>query len=220
MLERTLEPEVMDTEEDAREYEAIDNAAVNADFVGHALRLAPSHGEAIDIGAGPGHVAVLLARAAPGLRVVAIDLAESMLARARVHLEKSGVEDRVRVMRADAKRTGFSASSFDLVLSNSLVHHIPEPVSFFAEVARIARTNGAILIKDLHRPASSAQHQDLVARYASDCSPRQRELFSDSLRAALTVDEVKDMCALAGLSGVTVRRTSDRHWAVERSVTS
>jgi 2-polyprenyl-3-methyl-5-hydroxy-6-metoxy-1,4-benzoquinol methylase len=220
MLERTLEPEVMDTEEDAREYEAIDNSAVNADFVDHVLRIAPADGEAIDIGAGPGHVAVSLAQRAPGLRVLAVDLAESMLERARAYVERSGVRERVLVARLDAKKTGLAAGSFDLVLSNSLVHHIPSPVSFFAEVARLASANAAILIKDLHRPASDVEHRELVARYASDCSPRQRELFSDSLRAALTVGEVADMCSLAGLHGVTVRRTSDRHWAVERGVAS
>ena len=72
MLERVLEPEVMETEEDAREYEAIDNSTVNAEFVNQALRIASSRGEAIDIGAGPGHVAVLLARRAPGWRVLAV----------------------------------------------------------------------------------------------------------------------------------------------------
>ena len=220
MLERTLEPEVMDTEEDAREYEAIDNSAVNAELVDHALRIAPPRGDAIDIGAGPGHVAVLLARRAPGLRVGAVDLAESMLARARAHVAASGLGDRVAVMRADAKGTGIAEERFDLVLSNSLVHHIPEPVAFFAEVARIARRDGAILIKDLHRPASLAEHRGLVARYANDCSDRQRALFSDSLLAALTEEEVKAACARAGLAGVTIRRPSDRHWTVERGVAS
>jgi ubiquinone/menaquinone biosynthesis C-methylase UbiE len=220
MLERTLEPEVMDTEEDAREYEAIDNSVVNAELVEHALRIGPTEGRAVDIGAGPGHVAVLLARRAPGLRVLAVDLAESMLSRARAFVEQSEVRERVAVARVDAKATGFAAGRFDFVLSNSLVHHIPSPVAFFAEVARITRAGGAILIKDLHRPASDAEHAALVTRYASDCSPRQRELFSDSLRAALTVEEVEEMCARAGLVGVTVRRTSDRHWAVERGAAS
>jgi ubiquinone/menaquinone biosynthesis C-methylase UbiE len=220
MLDRTLEPEVMDTEEDAAEYEAIDNTAVNAEFVDHALRVGPAQGAVIDIGAGPGHVAVLLARRLPGVRVLAVDLAESMLNRARAHVAASGLKSRVAVMRADAKDTGFAAQSFDLVLSNSLVHHIPEPVAFFAEVARLVRPSGAILIKDLHRPDDDEMHRALVARYAQECSPRQRTLFSDSLRAALTVDEVSRACAQAGLRGVTVKKVSDRHWVVERGTVS
>jgi ubiquinone/menaquinone biosynthesis C-methylase UbiE len=220
MLDRTLEPEVMDTEEDAAEYEAIDNTEVNSEFVDHVMRVGPVHGSAIDIGAGPGHVAVLLARRAPEMRVLAVDLADSMLARARAHVAGSGVKSRVVVMRADAKDTGFAASSFDLVISNSLVHHIPEPVAFFAEVARIVRPSGAILIKDLHRPDDDEMHRALVARYAQDCSPRQRTLFSDSLRAGLTVDEVTQACARAGLRGVSVKKVSDRHWVVERGTVS
>ena len=220
MLERTLEPEVMDTEEDAAEYEAIDNTAVNAELVEHVLRIAPSHGAAIDIGGGPGHVAVLLAQRAPEMRVLTVDLAESMLVRARAYVTAAGMRGRVAVMRADAKDTGFAPYSFDVVISNSLVHHIPNPVPFFAEVARIVRPSGAVLIKDLHRPSTDLEHADLVARHAGDCSRRQRELFSDSLRAALTVEEVRAACAEAGLRGVSVRKTSDRHWVVERGTTS
>jgi ubiquinone/menaquinone biosynthesis C-methylase UbiE len=163
---------------------------------------------------------VLLARRAPDLRVLAVDLAESMLSRARAHVAASGVGDRVTVLRSDAKASGFADGRFDLVLSNSLVHHIPEPVAFFAEVARIARPGGAILIKDLYRPATATEHRQLVAQYASDCSRRQRELFSDSLRAALREEEVRIACARAGLTGVTIRRASDRHWTVERQVLS
>jgi ubiquinone/menaquinone biosynthesis C-methylase UbiE len=220
MIERTLEPEVMDTEEDAAEYEAIDNTAVNAELVDHVLRIGPNHGAAIDIGGGPAHVAVLLALRAPDMRVLSVDLAESMLVRARAHVDAAGLRGRVAVMRADAKDTGFAPYSFDVVLSNSLVHHLPNPVPFFAEVARIARPSGAILVKDLHRPASDGEHAALVARYAGNDSRRQRELFSDSLRAALTVDEVAAACREAGLKGVSVRKTSDRHWVVERGTTS
>ena len=216
MLDRVLEPEVMDTEEDAHDYETIDNESVNADFVAQALELAPSHGRVIDIGTGPGHIAILLARRAPGLSVVAVDLGEHMLALARKNAAAAGLGERLRVVRADAKATGFDDGSFDMVVSNSLAHHNPEPRAFFAEVMRLVRPEGGLLIKDLHRPTSEAEHHRLVERYAGDCTARQRQLFSDSLHAALTVSEVAALCAAAGLASVNVRRCSDRHWCVER----
>ena len=216
MMQRVLEPEIMDTQEDADEYAAIDNTDVNREFVGSALELAPRSGVVLDVGTGPGDIAVLLAQRAPGLRVLAVDLGDRMLAMARRNVAAAGLDARVRVARADAKQTGEPAGSFDMVLSNSLVHHIPEPDLFFAEMKRVARDGAALFVKDLHRPATEAEHAHLVATYAADCTPYQRRLFSDSLRAALTVDEVEAICERLELRDARVRRTSDRHWCLER----
>ncbi len=216
MLERVLEPEVMDSQEDADEYAAFDNTAVNEEFVARALELAPARGAVLDVGTGPGDIAVLLAQRAPSLRILAIDLGEHMLKMARANVLRAGLSQRVEVARIDAKSSGLPPASFDMILSNSLVHHIPEPGELFAELGRLARDGAALFIKDLHRPASEAELTALVERYAEGCSGYQRRIFADSLRAALTVDEVKAICAKVELSGVEVRRTSDRHWCVER----
>jgi ubiquinone/menaquinone biosynthesis C-methylase UbiE len=216
MLDRVLEPEVMDSEEDAHEYEAIDNTGVNLEFVRRTLELAPEQGRVLDIGTGPADIAILLAQRAPGLRILAVDLGEHMLALARKNVERAGLGHLIEVARADAKATGLDDGTFDLVLCNSLVHHIPEPLDLFKEVARVARPGAALFLKDLHRPSTEAEHRHLVETYAKNDTAYQRRLFSDSLRAALTVAEVEDFCARAGLEGVTVHRSSDRHWSLER----
>jgi ubiquinone/menaquinone biosynthesis C-methylase UbiE len=220
MLERVLEPEVMDTKQDADEYEAIDNATVNEEFVARALELSPATGGVLDIGAGPGDIAILLAQRAPALRVLAVDLGEHMLALARKRVGEAGLGGRVEVARADAKATGLPKRSFDMIVSNSLVHHIPEPAQFFAEVARLAKPSAAIFIKDLHRPESESELEHLVETYAASCTSYQRRLFSDSLRAALTVSEIEGICTDLGLENAVVRRSSDRHWCVERAASS
>lgn len=217
MLHRVLEPEVMDTEEDAREYDAIDNAEVNAAFVDEAAALAPDSGDLLDVGCGPGQIAVLLARRLPAMRIVAADLAEEMLRIARRHVSLSLLGKRIDVVRADAKATGFPAESFDMVVSNSLAHHIPEPLHLFQEIRRVSRRGAAIFVKDLLRPAGLDEWRHLVQTYAADCNAYQRRLFADSLRAALSLDEVAQLCHEAGLTGVIVERVSDRHWAVHRT---
>jgi ubiquinone/menaquinone biosynthesis C-methylase UbiE len=216
MLERVLEPEVMDSAEDAAEYAGIDNAFVNDEFVNAALRLSPDMGRVLDIGAGPGDIAISIAKKAPGLTVTAIDLGEHMLALARQNVESSGLGHRVEIMQADAKETGFGTGSFDVIVSNSLVHHIPEPLEFFREVRRLARPGAALYVKDLHRPETTEELEALVATYARGCSPYQRRLFADSLHAALTTTEVLSICRRLGLLDVRVRRCSDRHWCLER----
>ncbi|HZR34011.1 MAG TPA: methyltransferase domain-containing protein [Nevskia sp.] len=206
----------MDTEEDAREYAGIDNTSVNEKFVAAALGNAPASGRLLDVGAGPGDIAVAFARHRPELEIVAIDLGEHMLRMAQRTVVRSGLSHRVTIMRADAKATGFEGASFDCVVSNSVVHHIPDPAAFFAEMLRVARPGAGFFVKDLHRPASTAELTHLVETYASDCSPYQRRLFAQSLHAALTAEEVSSMCRRLGLEDIVVRRCSDRHWSLER----
>jgi ubiquinone/menaquinone biosynthesis C-methylase UbiE len=158
----------------------------------------------------------LLAQRAPELRVTAIDLAEQMLILARKNVAREHLEDRVTLLRRDVKDTGFPAASFDLVLSNSLVHHIPEPLAFFVELQRVSRVGAGLFVRDLLRPTSQSELVKLVELHAGDCNDYQRRLFSDSLHAALTVDEVRELCAQAGLD-VAVKQTSDRHWTIERT---
>lgn len=220
MLERVLEQEVMDTLEDAQEYAAIDNSEVNEVFVAQAVELAPRTGLVLDVGTGPAEIAVLLARRALGLRILAIDLGEHMLATARRNVKEAGLDRRIEIRRADAKATGLETASVEMVISNSLVHHIPNPTTMFAEVRRVLRPGGALFLKDLHRPETSAELAHLVETYAADCTPYQRRGFSESLAAGLTVQEVVATCANVGLEGVRVRRCSDRHWCLERRADS
>lgn len=207
----------MDTDEDVHEYVTFNHSEVNELFVDQVAAFAPREGRLLDIGAGPADIAILVAHRLPQLQIVAIDLSRRMLNCARENVARHGVGDRVQLRLADAKCTGFEADSFDMVICNSMIHHIPEPRAFFAEVRRIARPEAGLFLKDLHRPATEREHDELVEQYASDCTPYQRKAFADSLRAGLTVEEVTALCRDVGLEGARVRRCSDRHWSLERA---
>jgi ubiquinone/menaquinone biosynthesis C-methylase UbiE len=109
-------------------------------------------------------------------------------------------------------------------MSNSIVHHIPDPRDVLAEMWRLTRAGGALFVRDLARPGSDGRVRELVATYAAvpaNLPPelramheRQRDLFEASLRAALTVDEVQAMVAALGIAARDVRLTSDRHWTL------
>jgi hypothetical protein len=103
------------------------------------------------------------------------------------------------------------------VTSNSLVHHIPDPRAVFLEIARIARPGAPILIRDLVRPETHDALEQLLETHAARWSPLQRTLFSDSLHAALTLEEVRDLLDACGLSDVNVTQVTDRHWSAERA---
>jgi ubiquinone/menaquinone biosynthesis C-methylase UbiE len=216
VLERIQEQEVLDSERDALEYASFDNGAVNAEFVVRALELAPANGLVLDVGTGPGDISVLLAQRAPGLRIVAIDLGEHMLALARANVERAGLAERIAVSRRDAKATGLPPAHFDMVICNSLVHHVADPEALFRELRRVARPEAAFFIKDLHRPASKAELDQLVETYAAGCTAYQRQSFFDSLHSGLTVAEIEALCARIGWHDIDLRRCSDRHWCIER----
>jgi ubiquinone/menaquinone biosynthesis C-methylase UbiE len=104
-----------------------------------------------------------------------------------------------------------------MVTSNSLVHHIPDPRAVFQEIARIARPGAPILIRDLVRPDNQHSLRQLLETHASQWRPLQRQLFADSLHAALTLEEVRQILDHCGLADVGVTQITDRHWSAERT---
>ena len=76
----------------------------------------------------------------------------------------------------------------------------------------VCAAGGLLFVRDLIRPPDKAALAHQVATYAAGCNPHQTRLFADSLRAALTVEEVRGMVGRLGYAPDTVRATSDRHW--------
>jgi ubiquinone/menaquinone biosynthesis C-methylase UbiE len=222
-LTRVLEPEVMDTAQDAQDYDSMDHAEVNRRFVADFLEalsrtnLAPGHQpvdwEVLDLGTGTALIPIELCRQAPRLRVRAIDLSAEMLKLAHKNVARAGLADRIQLELVDAKRLPYADGQFKAVISNSIVHHIPEPRGTFAEIVRVTNApGGLIFVRDLSRPLDDSSVENLVRAYAADCNEHQRKLFDDSLRAALSVREVREIVGALGFSSADVQATSDRHW--------
>jgi ubiquinone/menaquinone biosynthesis C-methylase UbiE len=216
-LERVLEPEVMDTEEEAIEYDAMDFTEVNTAFAQEVVAHGPEeHGIILDAGTGPGLIPVLLCQMRPQWQVIAIDMAQSMLKIASRHVLEAGLESSIRLELVDAKQLPYKDGQFDMVISNSLVHHIPDPLPFFSELKRVLKPNGGIFIRDLLRPAEEATMNALVESIGVEYNAHQKKLFRDSLHAALTLDEVNQLLSQVGLEAVKAYQSSDRHWTAQR----
>lgn len=224
MLPRTLEPEVMDTAEEAADYDAMDHSQVNRVFVDDLLAFMDSTererpGVApipriLDVGTGTALIPIELARRGRPVRITAIDLADEMLKVGRRNVEAAGFGPLISLELVDAKGLPYADGSFDLVMSNSIVHHIPEPRETLAEMARVLRPGGVLFLRDLSRPDSVEAVEQIVRTYAGSENARQQQLFRQSLHAALTVDEVAGLLATVGLPREWVRQTSDRHWTI------
>lgn len=216
MIERVLEPEVMDTWQDAVEYDAMDFIEVNTAFAERMLQLAPASGFVLDVGTGAARIPILILQRNPKFFIEAVDFSKNMLRLSRQNIKKAGFEGNVVLKYADAKKLTNPGNSVDFVISNSLAHHLPDPFPFFREIKRVAKPNAGILIRDLIRPGSSGEFARLVALYADSSTDHQKKLFSDSLHAALSLEEVHLMLRQAGLEDLKLLRTSDRHWTAER----
>lgn len=211
-IERILEPEVMDSVAEARDYDAMDHSEVNRLFVDEFLAVAGQAREILDLGTGTAQIPIELCHRCDGCRVMAVDASVSMLDIARGNIDVAGVLDRIQLQQVDAKAMEFSDAMFDAVMSNSIIHHIPEPKVCLQEAVRVTRPGGTLFFRDLLRPSSTAELQSLVDRYTGDEIEHAQRMFGESLHAALSLEEIRNLVESMGFKPETVQQSSDRHW--------
>lgn len=219
LVTRVLEPEVMDTWEEAWAYDQMDHAGVNCRFVDDLMAGGLLGADVIDLGTGTALIPIELCRRVKDVRVLAVDASASMLDLANRHLEIAQLKDRIELQQADCKvMAGFAAGMADSVISNSLIHHLPEPALAIRAALRLLRPGGRLFIRDLVRPAVRGEVERLVALYASHETEGSRTMFRESLLAALSLEEVRQLFGSFGLSPADVKLTSDRHWTFDGRV--
>lgn len=214
---RIPEPELMLDQEQAIAYAGADFSASDERFVERFKDLfdLPSAGEIIDLGCGPGNIALRMAEAFPECTVIGIDGAAAMLDIARKRAAAmSGVASRARfvemVLPSSALPTGRAAA----VVSNSLLHHLHDPAGLWMTLRQVAAPNAAVLVADLRRPDTMAEAQQIVDTYACNEPEILRQDFYNSLLAAFEMDEVKRQLEAAELVGLKVRAVDDRYLEV------
>jgi ubiquinone/menaquinone biosynthesis C-methylase UbiE len=218
-MERVLEPELMDNEQQSIAYARADFSTSNQFFVDGVIRDFPAHvRQVVDIGCGPGDIPIRLARTARQAMITAIDGSGPMIVLARKAVRAAGIEDRIRLMQTTIPGPPPREHAFDAVLSKDLLHHLPDPSILWREVVRLGRTGAAVYVMDLMRPATPDAARAIVEAVAGSEHPILREDFYHSLRAAFTLSEVQDQLAAAGLN-LHVAPVSDRHMLVKGTLT-
>jgi SAM-dependent methyltransferase len=217
LLERLAEPELMLDAGVARAYAAADFSEPHDRFVRllrETLSFLEPRGTALDLGCGAGDVTLRFARAFPGWTVDAVDGSPAMLALARKAALRAGLASRVRFLECRLPAPLPAPRRYELLLSNSLLHHLAEPGVLWAALRRWARPGSAVFVMDLLRPASRAEAEALVERHARDEPEVLRGEFLRSLLAAYRPQEVESQLARAGLGHLQLEIVSDRHFVV------
>jgi ubiquinone/menaquinone biosynthesis C-methylase UbiE len=127
-------------------------------------------------------------------------------------VERAGLGKSIRVEKADGKQLSHADGHFGAVISNSIIHHIPEPVACLTDMHRVCAAGGALFVRDLLRPVDGSRLHKLVNTYAAGANDHQRALFAASLHAALTLAEIRELVGRLGYPHESVQQTSDRHW--------
>jgi ubiquinone/menaquinone biosynthesis C-methylase UbiE len=100
----------------------------------------------LDLGCGPGIVAAALAPYAG--EVVAFDITPEMLEKARQRCQEAGLRN-VRFELGRAEELPFEVGSFDAVVTRLTLHHFPDPHRAVAEMVRVTRPHGRVVIADI-----------------------------------------------------------------------
>jgi SAM-dependent methyltransferase len=111
--------------------------------------VAPDRARVLEVGCGPGHLSVRLARQR-GLEMTGVDLDPAMIARARANADRLGDGDQRRpsFLVGDVASLAFTDGSFDLVVSTLSMHHWADPTAGLAEIGRVLRPGGRALVWD------------------------------------------------------------------------
>jgi ubiquinone/menaquinone biosynthesis C-methylase UbiE len=122
---------------------------------------------------------------------------------------------RVNFQVADGSELPFADAGFDLVLCNSVLHHLERPARLFAEIARVAAPGGAILLRDLRRPSRLAYPLH-VRWHGRHYSGVMHKLYCDSLRAAYQPEELAALLRGSPLRDVHIFTLGRTHLGFER----
>jgi ubiquinone/menaquinone biosynthesis C-methylase UbiE len=246
-LPRVPEPEMMDDSDEVAAYASAASQSylekLDDTFVEHALRLVRGRaaGRALDIGCGPGQIVHKLAARMPGWQFTGADRAPNMIAQARKNQAppgqaSSGAEaspnqppgpgapaaralfnSRVEFLVADGNRLPFPDVSFDLVTSNSVLHHLRDPGRVLAEAARLAKPGGAILVRDLRRPLRLAYSLH-IRWHGRHYSGLMYKLYCDSVRSAYTARELEELLRRSPLEGASIFLHRRTHMGIQRAI--
>lgn len=173
-------------------------------------------GLALDLGCGPGDISFRFLTAYPTAQVDALDGSRPMLDYAGSVMPED-LKSRVRFIHGKLQTISLPCRRYDLIFSNSVLHHLPEPEHLWRFIKRHANQGARVAVMDLFRPKSIQLAKTVVDTYAASEPEILRLDFYRSLLAAFTPDEIEEQLQEAELN-FDVALISDRHVFISGTV--
>jgi ubiquinone/menaquinone biosynthesis C-methylase UbiE len=151
----------------------------------------------LDIGAGTGRFSLAMARKLSTGKVICLDLSEELLQHLKWKAEKEGVEDKIQILKGEASSSGLGNESVDLVMSNNVFHELSSPEGVLAEMLRVLKSDGWVIISDFRDTRISK----LICRS-----------HREGTHGPFSVNELETLFIKAGLNDVNVGPV--KHWVI------
>ena len=127
-------------------------------------------GVILDLGTGPGYLPIEIARRAPDVKIVGVDLSRKLIRMARANAEKAGFLHQLSFKVGNSARLNFNKASFDMVISTGMLHSLKNPVAVLKEIHRVLKEGGQAWIYD---PANVTGHID-IRQWKASLNLRER----------------------------------------------
>ncbi len=219
-MQRVPEPELMSDEDQAMAYANADFEEPHNHFISllkdSVANVLPESGIAMDLGCGAADISIRFAKAFQSYQVDGLDGSAAMLAEGEKAINVSELNHRINLIQDYLEETSLVSKEYNLVFSNSLLHHLHEPMLLW-NCIKNAKGNPAVFIMDLMRPDNDDEVARMVDEYAHGEPEVLQRDFYNSLKAAFTADEVKQQIVDAGIEGFKVSIVSNRHLTIIRN---
>ena len=225
-MQRRLEPELMNGDAQVQAYADADFSSGDQATIEAIQRLLftssplPPDPLVVDLGCGPGNITLRLAHLFPKARIIGIDGAESMLALARERAQQQDVDISFLCQTLQEVLRGPLLGQVDLIVSNSLLHHLHQPDLLWTVTQSLAAPGCRTLHRDLRRPSTDAEVEQLLRKHLPSAPAVLQHDFAASLAAAFEPQEVTAELHRLGLEQLKVSAEDDRYLVVSGLVKS
>jgi ubiquinone/menaquinone biosynthesis C-methylase UbiE len=220
MMQRTPEPERM-TEEEELFYAKADYSAPHEALAREIYATVGAGAKwALDIGCGPGDVLLRLRKLASDWVLVGADISARMLSIASEDEARrlTASETPINWIVTNGKRIAMPDATFDVIISNSVLHHVADPILFWSEIGRLSKPGTEVFVRDLRRPADEAEARSIIERNIPNEYEVVKAHYFTSLLSSYTCAEVENQLRDAGLVGLSVIEIEDRYLSVQGSL--
>lgn len=214
-MQRIIEPELMNEEDQSYAYAQADFEEPNTHFVNLFQETFSQQikGHILDIGCGNADITLRFAKAYPNCMIYGIDGSTAMLTYGQKALKKKplDIQKRVKLIAGIIPNIKLPQLNYDVIISNSVLHHLHNPSVLWQFIKSYGVDGTKVFIGDLFRPVSSKKAMEIVELYAKNEPDILKRDFYNSLLAAFEISEIKEQLKLANINNFSVKQISDRH---------